>query len=358
MEKWFRFQVRILTAFLVLGLYLAGGSVAMKQYELDWTYVDAVYFVMATLSTVGYGDLSPSTGNARLITLGIMFIGVFMVFPIVATTIGGLVAPITSKGRTLLDRLVPPQTIDIDGDGSKDYPIPGPAFIYYSKRLLPSVLLVVIVQLLSAWAFVFFEAPSWTFDDALYHCLVTVTTVGYGDVYIATQWGRIFASMHMVLGVVLFAELISTIGTVRSERALALQRLAAVRMELTPALMDQLNAVAQQLRPLDEDPGELSELEFVIAMLMKLGLVDTPTLLPFLKQFRKLDVDTSGTLSAKDVELAQQLQPTELQNRRKKNSLALVEKERAKMSATVHVADMEAVDDGFRVVEFTQVSSG
>ena len=117
MEKWFRFQVRILTAFLVLGLYLAGGRVAMKQYELDWTYVDAVYFVMATLSTVGYGDLSPSTGNARLITLGIMFIGVFMVFPIVATTIGGLVAPITSKGRTLLDRLVPPQTIDIDGDG-------------------------------------------------------------------------------------------------------------------------------------------------------------------------------------------------------------------------------------------------
>ena len=48
-----------------------------------------------------------------------------------------------------------------------------------------------------------------------------------------------------------------------------------------PELMQQLSAVAQRLRPLDDDPSGLNELEFVVAMLLKLGYVDRPTLQPF-----------------------------------------------------------------------------
>lgn len=337
-----RLILRIAFAIVLLALYLAGSTAAMQRYESSWTNVDAVYFTMATLSTVGYGDFSPSSRMSRLITVGIMFIGVFIIFPVLAGTIGMLVAPITSKGRALLDRMLPPKLIDIDGDGSKDYPVPGPAPIYYTKKLLPSFVLVVAVQLLSALVFVFLEGPAWKYDDALYHCLITVTTVGYGDIYIATQGGRIFACVHMLIGVVLFAELVSTIDAVRSERALAKQRLAAVKMELTPGLMRQLTDVAQRLRPLDDDPSGLNELEFVIAMLLKLGFLDRPTLVPFLKQFRKLDVDPDGRLTARDVEMALSLQPTELKELRRRNTEAfnLREKERAKkMTATVHVED-------------------
>ena len=36
------------------------------------------------------------------------------------------------------------------------------------------------METLATAAFVALE-PTWSFGDALYHCLVTVSTVGYGD---------------------------------------------------------------------------------------------------------------------------------------------------------------------------------
>ena len=33
-----------------------------------WSIVDALYFATVTMSTVGYGDFSPSTGGSRIFT--------------------------------------------------------------------------------------------------------------------------------------------------------------------------------------------------------------------------------------------------------------------------------------------------
>ena len=75
---------------------------------------------------------------------------------------------------------------------------------------------------------------------------VRQTTVGYGDQYISTQGGRLFSSFHMLIGVCLFAEGLTTFNVVRSERALAQQRIMAIQQELTPALMERLTGEAQR----------------------------------------------------------------------------------------------------------------
>ena len=44
----------------------------------------------------------------------------------------------------------------------------------------------------------------------MYHCLVTATTVGYGDVTIQTQGGKLWASFHILFSVAMIGETISS----------------------------------------------------------------------------------------------------------------------------------------------------
>ena len=49
--------------------------------------------------------------------------------------------------------------------------------------------------------------------DAFWWAIVTVTTVGYGDIYPVTIEGKIIASILMIVGIAILGVLISTIGT-------------------------------------------------------------------------------------------------------------------------------------------------
>ena len=78
-------------------------------------------------------------------------------------------------GREILERKFPPHEIDMDNDGRVDYIKPRRAAVFYCKNLLPDVALCVVLQLVSAAIFISLE--EWDYGDALYHCIVTATTV-------------------------------------------------------------------------------------------------------------------------------------------------------------------------------------
>lgn len=64
--------VSALTA--LIGL-LAFGTIVYHYLE-DWSWVESLYFVVVTLTTVGYGDLHPTTEISRLFTILFILIGV------------------------------------------------------------------------------------------------------------------------------------------------------------------------------------------------------------------------------------------------------------------------------------------
>ena len=179
----------VLRALALAAAYLLAGGLIYGNLEPGWTAVDAVYFSMATMSTVGYGDLSPTMTGTRLLTVGMIFVGIIAVFGSCASAIGSLTERVTATGRARLERAFPMVSVDLDGDGESDYRIPASTFRFYAKNLLPSLLLNVSLQLVSAGVFIALESE-WSFGDAVYHCVVTATTVGYGDVKIATQNGK------------------------------------------------------------------------------------------------------------------------------------------------------------------------
>jgi len=69
----FRGLVYVLLFFIALGttfFHLAEG----------WTLVDSFYFTVTTLTTVGYGDLSPTTDLSKLFAAFFIIFGVAMLF--------------------------------------------------------------------------------------------------------------------------------------------------------------------------------------------------------------------------------------------------------------------------------------
>ena len=49
-------------------VFLAFGTVAYRYLE-DWSWVDALYFSTVAVTTVGFGDLAPSTDGSKLCTV-------------------------------------------------------------------------------------------------------------------------------------------------------------------------------------------------------------------------------------------------------------------------------------------------
>ena len=69
-------QIIVAISFILIFLYGVIGSYILRlQFVGINSWVDAIYFTVVTYSTVGYGDISPSTENARFFVMSMIFVG-------------------------------------------------------------------------------------------------------------------------------------------------------------------------------------------------------------------------------------------------------------------------------------------
>lgn len=74
------------------------------------------------------------------------------------------------------------------------------------------------VSLLGSWIFIgtvsFHKLEDgWSWIDSFYFSVVTVTTVGYGDLYPTNEGARLFASFFILFGVAIMTASLGYIGT-------------------------------------------------------------------------------------------------------------------------------------------------
>jgi len=75
-DAWESYATRIV---LALSLFVLGlGTVVYRILE-DWSWVDSFYFSVVTLTTVGFGDLSPTTTVSKLFTVFYIFSGISLI---------------------------------------------------------------------------------------------------------------------------------------------------------------------------------------------------------------------------------------------------------------------------------------
>lgn len=70
----------VITTFFVLFI----GTVVYHFLE-GWSWLDSAYFSLITLTTVGYGDLSPVTGAGKLFTMIYIVVGVGIILSFINT---------------------------------------------------------------------------------------------------------------------------------------------------------------------------------------------------------------------------------------------------------------------------------
>lgn len=67
---------RILT--VAAAVLIATGTVVYHAVE-DWSWVDSAYFSVVAVTTVGFGDLSPSTDASKLFTIFYILSGIAII---------------------------------------------------------------------------------------------------------------------------------------------------------------------------------------------------------------------------------------------------------------------------------------
>ena len=74
-EEHKKYHTRILYVLIVILIVFFGGA-TFYHYVEKWRYLDALYFSAATMTTVGYGDISPRTDTGKVFTIFFVFMGV------------------------------------------------------------------------------------------------------------------------------------------------------------------------------------------------------------------------------------------------------------------------------------------
>jgi len=99
-QSFTRVTLATATLFALMGVLATLGYGVVGSYVLgtDFSpnitnFVDAVYFTVVTMATVGYGDIIPRTSDARIFTISLIVLGL----AVFATALPAIVAPLIDK---------------------------------------------------------------------------------------------------------------------------------------------------------------------------------------------------------------------------------------------------------------------
>lgn len=305
----------------------------------QWTLLDALYFSIVTLTTVGYGDVVPKDMAGRLFALLLFFLGAGVVGSAVGTAFTVyLDESKEEENRTWSDLRRGNNTERHERIARKSNPW---------RRLRKSLALVAAWTLGGALAFSSIE-PKYSFLDACYWAGASLTTVGYGDIKPKKRESKLFAIFYLLGGTYVVLKALGSIAAIPIDahrRTVEAEVLSQYGDRLTQAdfleltrgdLVKRLdvvddptnnqNSLYHNHNSDDNDPlhennrnyaqsrGEpshrsgaycsrrVTKTSFAIAMLVKLGKIDVDDVEECFEQFRRLDHHGNGYLEFDDVD--------------------------------------------------------
>ncbi|KAF8019655.1 hypothetical protein BT93_G0368 [Corymbia citriodora subsp. variegata] len=276
---------------IILAFYLGIGTMCfyLVRKDIDGektnNLLDAVYFCIVTMTTVGYGDLVPGSVLTKLLACAFVFSGMAIVGLILSKAADYLVEKqeiLLVKALHLHNKVGPTEMLkEIEANQ-----------VRYKCVTTFIILLLLIVAGTTFLALV----ENLDFVDAFYCVCSTITTLGYGDKSFSTEGGRAFAVFWILTSTICLAQFFLYIAELNTEN----RRRALAKWVLSRRLTN----VDLEAADLDND-GVVGAAEFIIYKLKEMGKISQEDISLILEEFNDLDVDQSGTLSVSDITIAQ-----------------------------------------------------
>ncbi|KAK6917864.1 Potassium channel domain [Dillenia turbinata] len=277
---------------IFLALYLGVGTLCfyLVRHQLKGTktngIIDAIYFCVVTMTTVGYGDIVPNSILSKLLACVYVFTGMALVGMI----LGRAAEYFVEKQELLLVKVIHMH----EKNGSDEVLTKAETKKTVKYKFLTALILLLIIMIVGV-IFLSFE-EQFNFFDAFYCVCSTITTLGYGDESFTTAVGRVFGVFWILSGTVCLAQFYYYLAELHTE--------SRQSVLLNWVLTRKLTLKDLEAADLDNDKM-LSPAEYVIFKLKEMGKISQEDVRTVLEGFRNLDVDHSGTLTAEDLSLAQ-----------------------------------------------------
>ncbi|UCD68587.1 MAG: two pore domain potassium channel family protein [Betaproteobacteria bacterium] len=76
------------------------------------------------------------------------------------------------------------------------------------------ILMVLLLLLLAGGTYFYWEVEGWSVLDALYFCVMTMSTIGYGDFVPTSSFSKIFTIVFAILSIGVFAAAVSKVVSI------------------------------------------------------------------------------------------------------------------------------------------------
>jgi len=262
----------VVACIFCLLLYIFAFSLIFWRIEVEsnWSLIDAWYFSVVTIGTVGYGVLTPSNDLCR----GMVVIFLTLGFVFSTFSIGLLTEYVLKK--------VERHSYELEMHKNAAVPC-GPRVIGMCALLIIFISIGVFYGVL---------AEDWNFLESLYWTIVTMTTVGYGDYSPAGQVNRLCISFYIILSTGIFASVVTAVIAAYITMRKRAETVRFILRKLKP----------HHFQAMDKDcDGEISQKEFLEFNLVCLGYSDQWVVNMINDVYLHLDVEENGILTYADL---------------------------------------------------------
>lgn len=285
-------EFRLWHCLVAIVVYLGIAILAYSFVFEQWTIIDSVYFAVVCFSTVGYGDIVPTSDASRLFTALFALSGVACL-GVALGVLGSNLLEAQTRAMDQASELSQRQVMSLF-DSSEEHSDAKTETESKCQGLKSSFACQVLPMfgLLFLCCWQLGSESGWDAISTFYYCCITGSTVGFGDLYPGSQLGRLFAVPVILLAVGIMGSWLGAAADVIVERRQAAFHQRLKNRELTIADLEVMDA--------DED-GKVTMAEYLAFMLVSMNKVDKDLIEQLMDQFNRLDADGTGSLEKEDL---------------------------------------------------------
>ncbi|KRZ50649.1 Actin-related protein 3 [Trichinella nativa] len=189
----------------------------------EWNFAAALFFVLTTLTTIGYGDVTPLTKEGRIFCICYCIVGIPLFLVTTANTAKFLssgvyylyVRYILIKEKLLKTsgcwRSKRVEYLHNDDRGNEKILLSDLKKIQYVRLSAPAILLIVFGYCILGAALMQQIEP-WAFIDSLYFTTISILTVGFGDIVPNAFHSLYIPVVYILFGLVITTMAVDTVG--------------------------------------------------------------------------------------------------------------------------------------------------